>query len=112
MNSFFADYTKNISKGGTFIKSTRPLPVGTSFVFSLTVPALSEPVNLTGEVTWLISAEEAERRGQDPGMGIRFRFEDEKARRTLEELVARMMDESLGPDATRALLHREENREE
>ena len=33
MNTFFADYTKNISKGGTFIKTDRPLPVGTEFLF-------------------------------------------------------------------------------
>ena len=30
LNTFFADYTKNISKGGTFIKTNRPLPVGTA----------------------------------------------------------------------------------
>ena len=52
MNAFFADYTKNISKGGTFIKTARPLPVGTRFLFALAVPALSEPVTLDGEVTW------------------------------------------------------------
>ena len=28
LNTFFADYTKNISRGGTFIKTARPLPVG------------------------------------------------------------------------------------
>src|SRR5499427_590038 len=38
LNTFFADYTKNISKGGTFIRTPRPLDVGTVFVFRLTVP--------------------------------------------------------------------------
>ena len=28
LNTFFADYTRNICKGGTFIKTARPLPVG------------------------------------------------------------------------------------
>jgi type IV pilus assembly protein PilZ len=30
INSFFADYTRNISKGGTFIKTTKPLAIGTT----------------------------------------------------------------------------------
>ena len=29
LNTFFADYTKNISRGGTFIATDKPLPVGT-----------------------------------------------------------------------------------
>ena len=39
MNTFFADYTKNISKGGTFIRTSKPLDVGTEFVFVLSIPA-------------------------------------------------------------------------
>ena len=34
LNSFFADYTKNISRGGTFIRTDRPLQLGTEFVFA------------------------------------------------------------------------------
>jgi len=55
MNEFFADYTKNISKGGTFIKTTRPLEIGSRCQFSLSLPALPEPVQLQGEVAWLLS---------------------------------------------------------
>ena len=29
LNTFFADYLKNISRGGTFINTKKPLPVGT-----------------------------------------------------------------------------------
>src|SRR5262249_21370540 len=38
LNSFFADYTKNISKGGTFIRTNKPLEIGTEFVFVLNMP--------------------------------------------------------------------------
>ncbi len=102
MNSFFADYTKNISKGGTFIKTTRPLPIGTRFTFALTVPALSEPVQLTGEVTWTLAPETAG--SEDPGMGIRFIFQNDGEKRDLESLVERMMVESFGPEVTKGLL--------
>ena len=50
LNTFFSDYTKNISKGGTFIKTERPLKVGTEFVFKLFVPARGEPFTLRGSV--------------------------------------------------------------
>jgi type IV pilus assembly protein PilZ len=104
MNSFFADYTKNISRGGTFIKTPRPLEVGARCHFSFTVPALSDPLVLEGEVAWQLTPDQAKARNEDPGMGIRFVFKDAGAQREFEELVERMMEESLGPEATRALL--------
>jgi len=107
MNSFFADYTKNISKGGTFIKTARPLDLGTRFTFALTVPALSEPVQLTGEVTWTLTPEQAAARGEEAGMGIRFIFEAASEQSDLEALVERMMEESLGREVTRGLLKKE-----
>ncbi|HYZ90080.1 MAG TPA: TIGR02266 family protein [Myxococcales bacterium] len=103
MNAFFADYTKNISKGGTFIKTSRPLPVGTRFLFALAVPALAEPVTLDGEVTWVLKADGAGA-GQDPGMGIRFVFGSAEQRKQFEALVERLMEESLGSYVTRGLL--------
>ena len=103
MNAFFADYTKNISKGGTFIKTSRPLPVGTRFLFALAVPALSEPVTLDGEVTWVLK-EDAAAEGQDPGMGIRFVFRSSEQRKQFETLVEELMEESLGSYVTRGLL--------
>ncbi len=106
MNLFFSDYTRNISKGGTFIKTSRPLPIGTRFLFSMAVPALSEPVQLDGEVTWILPAEAAVPRGEDPGMGIRFLFRDAQARTDFEDLVARMMEESLGVEVAQELLQR------
>jgi len=106
MNSFFADYTKNLSKGGSFIKTPRPLPLGTRCQFAFTVPALSDPLQLEGEVTRVVTLEEARARNEDPGMGVKFVFRDAAAQREFEELVERMMEDSLGPDAARALLRR------
>lgn len=106
MNSFFADYTKNLSKGGTFIKSRRPLPIGTRCQFSFSLPALSEPLVLEGEVAWILPAEAADARGEEAGMGIHFLFNDAAAQREFEDLVERMMEESLGYDVARGLLGR------
>ena len=106
MNTFFADYTKNISKGGTFIKTIRPLPIGTRFVFTLSVPALSEPVALSGEVAWVLDVNDTSMGSEEPGMGIRFLFSDDEARLQFEHLVETMMIESLGLEVTARLLKR------
>lgn len=91
MNTFFADYTKNISKGGTFIKTTKPLPTGTRFSFKLALPQLSQPFDLLGEVVW------ARADGEEPGMGIRFIYNDEEQRRDFEAIVEKLILENLGP---------------
>jgi len=106
MNSFFADYTKNISKGGTFIKTARPLPLGARCQFAFALPALSDPLMLEGEVAFMLTPGEAQQRGAEAGMGIRFVFRDVAAQRDFADLVERMMAESFGEELTRGLLRR------
>src|ERR1700679_3164135 len=73
LNTFFADYTKNISKGGTFIRTVKPLDVGTEFVFVLSVPSHNRQLELKGVVMWVVTEEKAT--GENPaGMGIKFKF--------------------------------------
>src|SRR5438094_256092 len=79
INTFFADYTKNISKGGTFIRTTKPLAIGTEFVFVLSLPAQNEQLKLLGQVVWI--TEEANATDDSPaGMGIRFKFTSDDER--------------------------------
>ncbi len=99
LNSFFSDYTKNISKGGTFIKTGKPLNVGTEFVFKLFVPKLDQPIRIRGQVQWIISEEEVaagDPRSDEPGMGIHFVFRGDDERREVEKTVERLMVDSLG----------------
>ncbi len=98
MNSFFADYTKNISKGGTFIKTKKPLAIGTQFLFKLTVPKRQAPFELLGEGVW------ARSEGDEPGMGIRFVYADPQQRVDFEGVVEHMMSEALGPQISSQLL--------
>jgi type IV pilus assembly protein PilZ len=100
LNSFFADYTKNISKGGTFIKTKKPLPIGTRFLFKLTVPHREAPFELLGEVVWSKSE------GEEPGMGIRFIYSDDRQRGDFEGVVESLMSDSLGPELTGKLLNK------
>src|SRR6476469_5394627 len=90
MNSFFADYTKNISKGGTFIKTKKPLPIGTRFVFTLNIPSRPRPYELVGEVAW------SRTDGDEPGMGIKFVYDNDHQRADFEASVEGLMSDSLG----------------
>ena len=95
VNTFFADFTKNISKGGTFIKTNKPLDIGTEFLFKLDVPALDKPLELRGSVQWIVTEDNA---GPDdsPGMGIEFIYETPEHKAEIHGKVEKLMIESLG----------------
>jgi len=122
LNTFFADYTKNISRGGTFIKTTRPLPVGTEFLFKLFVPGRDGPLTIHGEVQRIIEERSdaspvgvgsdptgwaggarGKTRGvdetadEDPGMAIKFVYREGDPQTEIARIVEMMMTESLGP---------------
>ena len=60
-----ADYTDNLSTGGTFIATARDLEIGSPVRLALSFPGLLEPVGVDGVVRWL-------REGEDRGVGIEF----------------------------------------
>lgn len=95
LNSFFADYTKNISKGGTFIRTDRPLDIDTDFLFKLGIPGMPEPLVLQGKVQWVVTPEQSTD-DQEAGMGIGFVFHSEADRTRVESAVEKLMVESLG----------------
>jgi type IV pilus assembly protein PilZ len=108
LNTFFADYTRNISKGGTFIRTGQPLELGTEFIFELTVPSADSgelKIQLTGVVKWIVS--EAEATAEKPaGMGIQFVFKDDEERARVQAMVTDLMKASLGEHLAQKLLHR------
>lgn len=106
LNTFLADYTKNISRGGTFIGTERPLPIGTEFVFALVVPSLAEPLRLRGRVMWTVLPEDASR-ANPAGMGIEFLYQDDAERHEKEAAVERLLTRELGELLATKLLGRE-----
>jgi type IV pilus assembly protein PilZ len=98
LNRFISDYTRNVSKGGMFVASDEPLPVGTRVVFHLRIPGRQAPFELTGEI---VHAGDA--RGGS-GMGVRFVWEDEAARLRFAKEVEAGIAQALGETATAALL--------
>lgn len=106
LNTFFHDYTRNISKGGTFIRTPKPLDVGTEFLFKLLVPELLDPLTLTGRVQWVVAEEDAGKEGEhpEPGMGIQFLYESDEDKLKVESTVERLMKKHLGERAYAKLM--------
>jgi type IV pilus assembly protein PilZ len=103
LNTFFADYTRNISKGGTFIRTDRPLEQGTEFVFALTIRGLPEPLRLRGRVKWIVRPGEATE-SAPAGMGIEFMYVSDEERRHTEAIVEELMANELGDTLAGRLL--------
>ena len=116
LNTFFYDYTKNISKGGTFIKTEKPLDVGTIFLFKLMLPSQSAPLALRGEVRWVVKdgapLPPQVPAGHEAGMGIKFVYDTPDQREQLEQIVERMMVDSLGPLNVSRLVKKPPKRDE
>jgi type IV pilus assembly protein PilZ len=102
-NAFFADYAKNISRGGSFIGTDKPLDVGTEFIFALEVPGLAEPIKLRGRVIWTTSLEDATR-ANPAGMGIEFQYRNDEERREVELRVERLLQDEFGTDLAGGIL--------
>lgn len=96
LNAFIADYTHNLSKGGTFIKTGTPLPLHSTLDFQLMVPSVDDPLRLLGRVVWVTNPADAD--DESPaGMGLEFEWSSDADREHFEEAVARVIDNALGP---------------
>jgi type IV pilus assembly protein PilZ len=103
LNALLADYTHNISRGGTFIRTERPMKVGTALRFSIEAPGLGEPLVIRGSVRWVVQPSEASDE-RPAGMGIEFAFESDSDKARLEARLDRLMAASLGPTAFEKLM--------
>jgi type IV pilus assembly protein PilZ len=102
LNTFLSDYTKNISSGGTFIRTKTPLEIGTEFVFKLHVPTVEQALEIRGVVKWISERDDGP--GPGSGMGIEFCFENDEQREGLQRLVEKLMTASLGEKISKNLL--------
>jgi type IV pilus assembly protein PilZ len=85
---FVTDWATNISRGGLFINTQKPLPVGTHVKLIVSLPGTEFPFDLTGRVTRVNETHAAP--NQVPGMAIEFVDVDEEMRIRLEEFVERL----------------------
>ena len=61
--------TMNISLGGLYLESASPLPIGTTVQLRFQLPTQPEPVEVAGDVRWVVKKEGL---ADQSGIGIRF----------------------------------------
>ena len=91
-NRFVSEYTRDISRGGMFIRSESPLDVGTELYVTLSFPYHAEEITLMANVVRTVSGLES----AEPGMGVRFNFMDTDESRALYRLVDGLIVRHLG----------------
>ncbi len=100
VDDFFWDFASNINEGGLFVESNKPLAVGTTVTLKFYLPNLDTPVETSGEVVWVNTAEragvpqpvdptpkEGPPRPTKPGMGIQFKDLDASNKAAINQLV-------------------------
>lgn len=95
---FVTDWAVNLSKGGLYINTDKPLPVDTVVKLLVTLPGAHFPVELKGRVTRTNALGAAP--SQLPGMAVEFLDVDEDKRSRIGEFVERLRSE-LPSEATR-----------
>jgi uncharacterized protein (TIGR02266 family) len=91
VGSFLSDWATNISQGGLFINTRKPLPVGTTVKVLFQLPGASFPYHLDGRVTRVTQFDN--KSNMVPGMGVEFTGVDDAKRREIEVFVSRLRDE-------------------
>src|SRR5512138_2572703 len=91
VGSFLTDWATNISHGGLFINTRKPLPVGTTVKILIQLPGASFPCQLTGRVARVTDFDN--RSNLVPGMGIEFVDIDDAKKRDIESFVDRLRRE-------------------
>jgi type IV pilus assembly protein PilZ len=71
---FSREYTKDISKGGIFVATEKPLPVNSRVELILSIPNLSSEVKVVGEVVHAVTNDNTSEKTYErvAGMGIQF----------------------------------------
>lgn len=91
VDGFITDWAVNISRGGIFINTRNPLPVGSEVRLIISLPDAAFPFDLNGRVIRVQPHDPQS--DQMSGMGIEFMGVDEDKRARLERFVDRLRAE-------------------
>lgn len=81
--AFLVAFTSNLSKGGLFIETDRPTPIGTELVLRFSIPGVG-PIEVRGSVVW-IRPDTVD--GKRPGMGVEFEQLDQRYGQVIDNIA-------------------------
>ena len=83
--NFLFEHSRNISRGGIFIETDHPLPVGSTLVIRFTTPS-GDDLEIEGDVAW-VNSTSANSETPNPGMGVQWTDLSEDQRNTIASVV-------------------------
>ena len=87
-DAFIDKFAANVTRGGVFIASRTPLPIGSTFAFEIQLAGGEVALAGDGKVTWVKAFDPAA--PQKPhGMGVQFLRLDNPSRELLNKMLAR-----------------------
>jgi len=86
--------TKNVSKGGLFVITERPLPKGTYVRLRLVLPQIMDDVYVRGQVVFSFSLAMAQKLMRPPGIGVKLVEFDEGDHEKFMDFIAMLMPQS------------------
>jgi uncharacterized protein (TIGR02266 family) len=85
--AFLVAYTTNLSKGGLFLETPTPLPVGSEIELTINAPHAPEPMVVQGRVAWVRDQSDPE--GHPVGMGVQFEQIEQRYGAVIDHIVSR-----------------------
>jgi len=70
--AFYHEYIANISSGGLFIKTSKPLDEMTEINLELVIPGIGEAIGVKARVVFVMRPEQSFEGGPPPGFGVEF----------------------------------------
>jgi len=68
--NFLVAFSTNLSRGGLFVQTTQPPPIGTQVKLRVKAPGVDDAVEVDAVVAWVRATESDE--GHPPGFGVEF----------------------------------------
>jgi uncharacterized protein (TIGR02266 family) len=95
LTDFIERYSRDISRGGIFIKTKSPMPSGTLIKFDIGLQNSESIIQGVGRVVWRRLEDAGDE--SPAGMGIKFIKLDSKSRENLDTIVANKTEDKSGP---------------
>ncbi len=99
VDEFVEKFAVNISRGGLFIRTREPRPIGTRLAFELRLHTGEIALKGVGVVRWVQAESATASPPTAPGMGMQFTELDEASRALVERMVMRKESRGASPGA-------------
>ena len=93
-DTYLYDYSKDLSEGGVFIETQKPLPTGTPVTLRFTLPDIDRVFQVKGKVAWLNETRPkggAKAPKLPVGMGVQFEAIEEPDRVAIRGYVDKLI---------------------